>query len=128
MTFLHFVSLGANGMCAFKIATLPKETILQNRPARNSEGIKGNWELYAQVAFQRPETTFGTVCLAVRNTHLDDLINRDRRRLGVKTFDRKKGFEAAIALLRAPGSIGVLVAVAPAMASMGTFGELHREQ
>ncbi|HEU4679511.1 MAG TPA: hypothetical protein VFS35_08330, partial [Terrimicrobiaceae bacterium] len=125
MTFSHFVSLGANGMCAFKIATLPKETILRIAPLVNSEGIKrnilsgrgvvlaiahmGNWELYAQVAFQRPETTFGTVYQALRNRHLDDLINRDRRRLGVKTFDRKRGFEGAIALLRAPGSVGVLV-------------------
>ena len=125
MTLRHFISLGANGLCAFKIAALPKETILRVAPLVNSEGIKrnilngrgvvlaiahmGNWELYAQVAFQRPETTFGTVYQALRNPHLDDLINRDRRRLGVKTFDRKKGFEAAIALLRAPGSVGVLV-------------------
>jgi heptosyltransferase II len=97
--------------------------VLRIAPLENSEGIKrnilnrrvvlaiahmGNWELYAQVAFQRPETRFGTVYQALRNPHLDELINRDRRRLGVQTFDRKKGF-AAIALLRAPGSVGVLV-------------------
>ncbi len=119
LTFRHFVSLGANGICAFKIAALPKETILRIAPLVNSEGIKrnilngrgvvlaiahmGNWELSAQVAFQRPETIFGTVYQALRNSHLDGLVNRDRRRLGVKTFDRKKGFEAAIALLREPG-------------------------
>jgi KDO2-lipid IV(A) lauroyltransferase len=61
MTFLHFVSLGANGICALKIATLPKETILRIAPLVNSDGIKrnilsgrgvvlaiahlGNWEL-----------------------------------------------------------------------------------
>jgi heptosyltransferase-2 len=125
LTFRHFINLGANGVSAFKIAALPTETILRIAPLENSEGIKrnilngrgvvlaiahmGNWELYAQVAFQRPETRFGTVYQALRNPHLDELINRDRRRLGVETFDRKKGFEAAIALLRAPGSIGVLV-------------------
>jgi heptosyltransferase-2 len=54
-------------------------------------------------------TRFGTVYQALRNPHLDELINRDRRRLGVETFDRKKGFQAALALLRAPGSVGVLV-------------------
>jgi lauroyl/myristoyl acyltransferase len=68
-----------------------------------------NWELYAQVCFQRPETSFGTVYQALRNPYLDDLINRDRRRLGVKTFNRKNGFEAALALLREPGSVGILV-------------------
>jgi heptosyltransferase II len=125
LTFRHFITLGANGICAFKIAALPTETILRIAPLENSEGIKrnilngrgvvlaiahmGNWELYAQVAFQRPETRFGTVYQALRNPHLDELINRDRRRLGVETFDRKKGFQAALALLRAPGSVGVLV-------------------
>ncbi|HEY5813359.1 MAG TPA: lipopolysaccharide heptosyltransferase II [Terrimicrobiaceae bacterium] len=125
LTFRHFVALGANGICSFKIAALPQETILRIAPLVNSEGIKknilngrgvvlaiahmGNWELYAQVAFQRPETRFGTVYQSLRNPHLDDLINRDRRRLGVRTFDRKKGFEGAIALLREPGSVGVLV-------------------
>jgi lauroyl/myristoyl acyltransferase len=125
LTFRHFITLGASGICAFKIAALPTETILRIAPLENSEGIMrnilngrgvvlaiahmGNWELYAQVAFQRPETRFGTVYQALRNPHLDELINRDRRRLGVETFDRKKGFQAALALLRAPGSVGVLV-------------------
>jgi heptosyltransferase II len=125
LTFRHVITLGASGICAFKIAALPTETILRIAPLENSEGIKrnilngrgvvlaiahmGNWELYAQVAFQRPETRFGTVYQALRNPHLDELINRDRRRLGVETFDRKKGFQAALALLRAPGSVGVLV-------------------
>ena len=42
LTFRHFVSLGANGICAFKIAALPKETILRIAPLVNSEGIKRN--------------------------------------------------------------------------------------
>jgi lipopolysaccharide heptosyltransferase II len=124
LTFRHFTTLGANGICAFKVAALPKEAILRIAPLENSEGVRnildsrgvvlaishmGNWELYAQLAFHRPETCFGTVYQALRNPHLDDLINRDRRRLGVKTFDRKKGFEPAIALLREAGSLGVLV-------------------
>ena len=68
----------------------------------------GNWELYAQAAFQRPETRFGTVYQALRNRHLDELINR-RPPQGGQTFDRKEGFQAAIALLRRPGSTAVLV-------------------
>ena len=49
----------------------------------------GSWELYAQAAFQRPETRFGTIYQALRNPHLDELINRDRQK-GVDTFDRKR--------------------------------------
>ena len=32
MTFRHFTTLGANGLCAFKIAALPTETILRIAP------------------------------------------------------------------------------------------------
>jgi heptosyltransferase-2 len=62
----------------------------------------GSWELYAQAAFQRPETRFGTFYQALRHPYLDELINHDRRK-GVETFDRKNGFKAAIALLRSRG-------------------------
>jgi heptosyltransferase II len=124
LTFGHFTTLGANGICSFKFAVLPKETILRIAPFINSEVVErnilagrgvvlaishmGSWELYAQAAFQRPETRFGTIYQALRNPYLDELINRDRRK-GVETFDRKKGFQAAIALLRKPGSTAVLV-------------------
>jgi lipopolysaccharide heptosyltransferase II len=124
LTFRHFTTLGANGICSFKFAVLPQETILRIAPFINSEVVErnilagrgvvlaishmGSWELYAQAAFQRPETRFGTIYQALRNPHLDELINRDRRK-GVETFDRKKGFQAAIALLRKPGSTAVLV-------------------
>ena len=72
------------------------ETILRIAPFENSEVVKrnilsgrgvvlaishmGSWELYAQAAFQRPETRFGTIYQALRNPYLDELINRDRRR------------------------------------------------
>jgi lauroyl/myristoyl acyltransferase len=46
-TFRHFTTLGLNGICSFK------------------------------VAFQRPETRFGTIYQALRNPYLDELINRD---------------------------------------------------
>jgi lipopolysaccharide heptosyltransferase II len=124
LTFRHFTTLGANGICSFKAAVLPREAILRIAPFVNSEVVErnilagrgvvlaishmGSWELYAQAAFQRPETRFGTIYQALRNPHLDELINRDRRK-GVETFDRKKGFQAAIALLRRPGCTAVLV-------------------
>jgi heptosyltransferase II len=124
LTFRHFTTLGANGICSFKFAALPQSAILRIAPFENSEVVQrnilrgrgvvlaishmGSWELYAQAAFQRPETRFGTVYQALRNPYLDELINRDRRK-GVETFDRKKGFQAAIALLRKPGCTAVLV-------------------
>ncbi len=79
------------------------------RPAVIAINHIGNWELYAQMVFMMPEIKFGTVYQALRNKPLDDLINQDRRRLGVATFDRKRGFNEAIALLRQPGVVGVLV-------------------
>ena len=132
LTFRHFTTLGANGVCAFKFAVLPQRTILRVAPFVNSEVVErnilsgrgvvlaishmGSWELYAQAAFQRPETRFGTVYQALRNRHLDELINRDRRK-GVETFDRKEGFQAAIALLRRPGSTAPRVFNQPGVAS-----------
>lgn len=125
LTFQHFITLGANVACALKIPTLAQEKILRIAPIEHLDRIKkniangrpvvlainhiGNWELYAQLVFQVPEARFGTVYQALRNPLLDDLINRDRRRLGVATFDRKHGFNAAISLLREPGIVGVLV-------------------
>lgn len=121
----HFATLGANAACAFKVPTLDqaeiariapieglfriKENIAKGRPVVLAINHIGNWELYAQLVFQVPEARFGTVYQSLRNTRLDGLINADRRRLGVVTFDRKKGFSAAIALLREPGVLGVLV-------------------
>ena len=124
LTFRHFTTLGANGICSFKVAVLPQKAVLRIAPFENSEVVQrnilrgrgvvlainhmGSWELYAQAAFQRPETRFGTVYQALRNPYLDELINRDRRK-GVEIFDRKKGFKEAIALLRRPGCTAVLV-------------------
>lgn len=125
LTFRHFTTLGANAVCAFKMPACSQEEILRCAPIENLDRIKrniaqgrgvvlainhiGNWELYAQLIFQVPEARFGTVYQALHNQRLDDLVNRDRRNLGVATFDRKKGFAAAIALLRQPGVVGVLV-------------------
>ena len=102
LTFRHFTTLGANGICSFKFAVLPQKAVLRIAPFENSEVVErnilrgrgvvlaishmGSWELYAQAAFQRPETRFGTVYQALRNSYLDELINRDRRK-GVETFD-----------------------------------------
>ena len=125
LTFRHFTTLGANAVCAFKIPAVPQDVIAKIAKIEHLDRIRtnlangrpvvlainhiGNWELYAQLIFQVPEARFGTVYQSLRNKLVDDLVNRDRRRLGVMTFDRKKGFAAAIALLREPGIVGVLV-------------------
>ena len=125
LTFKHFTTLGANAVCAFKIPAVPqadvqriavierldriRTNIANGRPVVLAINHIGNWELYAQLVFQVPEARFGTVYQSLRNPLVDDLVNRDRRRLGVATFDRKRGFNAAIALLREPGIVGVLV-------------------
>ena len=125
LTFKHFTTLGANAVCAFKIPAVPqadirriaaierldriRTNIANGRPVVLAINHIGNWELYAQLVFQVPEARFGTVYQSLRNPLVDDLVNRDRRRLGVATFDRKRGFHAAIALLREPGIVGVLV-------------------
>ena len=125
LCFKHFTTLGANAVCAFKIPAVPQEEIQKIAVIENLDRIRkniangrpvvlainhiGNWELYAQLVFQVPEARFGTIYQSLRNPLLDDLVNRDRRRLGVATFDRKKGFNTAIALLREPGIVGVLV-------------------
>ena len=125
LSFKHFTTLGANAVCAFKIPAVRQADIQKIAAIENLDRIRtniangrpvvlainhiGNWELYAQLVFQVPEARFGTVYQSLRNPLVDDLVNRDRRRLGVATFDRKKGFNAAIALLREPGIVGVLV-------------------
>jgi len=125
LTFRHFTTLGANAVCAIKIPVLPQSTIARIASIENLDIIRkniaagrpvilainhiGNWELYAQLVFHLPEARFGTVYQALHNTLVDELVNRDRRRLGVVTFDRKEGYQGALALLREPGILGVLV-------------------
>ena len=125
LAFRHFITLGANAVSAIKIPALKPEEIKRIAVIENPEMISkniaagrpvvlainhiGNWELYAQLVFQFPGVSFGTVYQALHNELIDDLVNRDRRRLGVMTFDRKKGYQGALALLREPGILGILV-------------------
>jgi heptosyltransferase-2 len=125
LAYRHFTTLGANVLSAIKIPALSHEeidrvatienldlirkNIAEGRPVLLAINHIGNWELYAQLVYTVPEARFGTVYQALHNKLVDDLVNRDRRRLGVATFDRKDGFQAALALLREPGILGVLV-------------------
>jgi len=121
----HFIHLGANGLCALKMAEMPYEKVRQHCEVVNIEAIHrtlasgrgvvaaishiGNWELIAQLGELVRPTRIGTVFQAIHNPHIDRLINGARQRRGTLTFDRKKGYAGAIALLREPGIVGVLV-------------------
>ena len=125
LAFKHFTTLGANVVSAIKIPALAhdaidriatienldliRQNIAKGRPVLLAINHIGNWELYAQLVYTVPEARFGTVYQALHNKLVDDLVNDDRRRLGVLTFDRKEGFQGALALLREPGILGVLV-------------------
>jgi len=124
LAFRHFVTLGANTCCAFKMAAMSEAQIkacivAENIPALTraveaGQGIVlmishiGNWELFAQVGFFA-RIKAATIYQAIRNRRIDDLINEDRRAKGVATFDRKRGVTKAISLLREGGLVGVLV-------------------
>lgn len=69
----------------------------------------GNWELFAQLVFLKEGSKFGTVFQAIRNPYINAFINKDRERLGVETFDRRRGFAGPTRLLREGGILGVLV-------------------
>lgn len=125
LTFRHFTTLGANTCCAFRMAAMTEAQIRACAAVKNldvlvaaaqrGKGIVlmishiGNWELFAQMNFLIPGLKMGTVYQAIRNKHIDDLINRDRRRNGVATFDRKRGVTKAVSLIREGGLVGVLV-------------------
>lgn len=129
ITLKHFLNLGANILCSVKIPAL-SEKKLRSRLTFDQEqnwndwivGKKaegrgtvaalshfGNWEINAQIAeFVKPRRA-GCVYQALRNPHMDDLVNRDRRSRGVSTFDRKKEMQGAASLLKAGGVVGVLI-------------------
>lgn len=121
----HFLTLGANLLCALRVSSLSEKEIedccemvhfdeLRRVVGRGTGCVAaishyGNWELFAQLVFHIRPTKCGTVYQAIHNRAVDDLINSRRQRLGVSTFDRKRGFAGAIQLLRDGGLLGVLI-------------------
>ncbi len=125
MVFKHFVTIGANFLSALKMPALDEKTISSRCEVENKElllshlqqgkGVVmaishiGNWELFAQLNFMLPNIPTGAIYQRLRNKGLNELIDRDRRSRGMLTFDRKRGFVGAVALLRKGGLVGVLV-------------------
>lgn len=129
LTRRHFANLGANLVSSIKIPALSEKKLrsrLRFEPEQDWEdwivGKKaegrgtvaalshfGNWEINAQIAeFVKPRVA-GCVYQALRNPLVDDLVNRDRRSRGVRTFDRKKEMQGAASLLKEGGVVGVLI-------------------
>lgn len=128
ITRAHFANLGANILCSIKIPALSKQQLrarlnfdqeknwndwIVGRKAEGRGTVAalshfGNWEINAQIAeFVKPRRA-GCVYQALRNTKMDDLVNRDRRSRGVATFDRKKEMQGAATLLKEGGVCGIL--------------------
>lgn len=125
----HFTNLGANIICSIKIPALSHNQLrsricfepdqaYENWIAGKAADGKGtvaalshfgNWEINAQIAAFVHDRKTGCVYQALRNSLMDDLVNRDRRTRGVRTFDRKKEMQGAATLLKEGGVVGILI-------------------
>jgi lipopolysaccharide heptosyltransferase II len=124
LVFTHFTTLGANFCCAFKMAAVSHEEVLQRTTLEGFEGLNealrrgkgvvcafshlGNWELFAQRHDVIDPYKAATIYQAIRNKHIDDLVNENRRKRGVATFNRKKDLARALAMLKRGDMIVIL--------------------
>jgi heptosyltransferase II len=121
----HFTNLGANLLSAPRLARLPEAAVqarvnliglpLLREALDRGRGVVmainhiGNWELYAQLIGRIRDVPVGTIFQSQRNKYLNRLIDRDRRRLGLQTFDRRRGYLGAVGLVQSGGVLAVLV-------------------
>ena len=120
---MHFVTLGANLLCAIKAERFDAARLREVVEVDGMEHLLasfarrkgivlvishiGNWELFAQLCQYLPEEQWGTVYQPLGNRHIEAHVQRARRK--VRLFPRKQGFNAPTAFLRAGGALGVLV-------------------
>lgn len=120
----HFQTLGANLLSCVKVATMSKEALLKQvqveglelveQNVRNGRGSlflnlhMGNWEVLAQIAPLTFPCKGGAIYQRLGNEFMDAQVRAFRSRLGLALFERKEGFNAALALLRAAGAVGVM--------------------
>src|SRR5215212_7178575 len=125
LTRRHFQRLGANLLSSLKLGTMPLEKVAECVTLENAEAIHtelragrpvvlalshlGSWELFAQL-FPKyfGYVPLSTVYQPLGNSRMDEDIRRKRARAGVELFDRRVGFQRAIARLRTGGLIGIL--------------------
>ena len=119
----HFATLGANLLASIKAAGYGPERLREIAMVEGMEVIRaaldrgkgvvliishiGNWELFAQLCQFLPEYQWGTVYQPLGNRFIEGHIQRMRSK--VQLFNRKNGFNAPTAFLRAGGALGVLV-------------------
>jgi lipopolysaccharide heptosyltransferase II len=121
----HFASLGSNLLASIKVPALSRGEIeravqiegLEIVHALNARGRGivlvishiGNWEVLAQITVIAFRSAIGTVFQRLGNVHLDAAFRKNRATLGCELFERKEGFQGALKMLRAGGSVGVLM-------------------
>ena len=121
----HFRTLGANLLSVPRLARLPEAKVqarvdLIGLPAlratlESGRGVVmainhiGNWELYAQLIGRVREFPVGAIFQSQRNKYINRLIERSRSRLGLRTFDRRKGYLDAVDLVEKGGILAILV-------------------
>jgi heptosyltransferase-2 len=121
----HFARLGANLFSAPRLARMPEAGVqarvvmtglphLRGALARGRGVVLainhiGNWELYAQLIGHIREYPVGVVFQPQRNRYLNRLIDRDRRRLGMETFDRRDGYVGAAGMIERGGVLAILI-------------------
>ena len=121
----HFARLGANLLSAPRLARLPEAEVqarvqmtglshLRDALARGRGVVLainhiGNWELYAQLIGHIREYPVGVVFQPQSNQYVNRLIDRDRRRLGMETFDRRDGYVGAAGMVERGGVLAILI-------------------
>lgn len=121
----HFTTLGANLLSVPRLARMRVEDVEARVEMTGFSGLRealdrgkgvvmainhiGNWELYAQLIGRVRDVPVGAVFQSQRNKYLNRLIDRDRRRLGLHTFDRRKGYLGGIDLVERGGILAILV-------------------
>ena len=125
MTRQHFQTLGGNLLSAPRLARMPEEAVQARvemigfshlrQTLDRQKGVVmainhiGNWELYAQLIGRVRDVPVGAIFQSQRNQHLNKLIDRDRRRLGLQTFDRRRGYLGAVNLVERGGILAILI-------------------
>ncbi|MFN2474825.1 MAG: lipopolysaccharide heptosyltransferase II [Chthoniobacterales bacterium] len=121
----HFQRLGANLLSSVKIGTMSIDDIAARVTLENAEPVHaelrsgrgiafalshlGSWEIFAQLfPHHFGYVANGTVFQKLGNPYIDADVRAKRGRSGVILFDRKDGFQKAIALLRGGGALGIL--------------------
>ena len=121
----HFYTLGANLLSVPRLARMPEAAVQARVQLEGFPGLRaaldrkkgvvmainhiGNWELYAQLIGRVRDVPVGAIFQSQRNKYLNRLIDRDRRRLGLETFDRRKGYLDAVDLVERGGILAILV-------------------